>query len=82
MCLLVWMDTFQDIATVQCNPGYYWDVGSNSRMVGNYVYAADILTRALSSTSENNCILQEEAEAPVEMHVANLPASIERLVDY
>ena len=49
---------------------------------GKLLYTADTLSRAPSSTTENDARLQEEAEALMEMRVTSLPASTERLEEY
>lgn len=54
---------------------------SISHEPGKLLYTPDTLSRAPSSTTENDTRLQE-AEALMEMRISNLPASTERLTEY
>jgi len=49
---------------------------------GKLLYTADTLSRAPSTSNQNDVRLQEEAEAVMELCVAHLPASTERLEEY
>jgi len=49
---------------------------------GKLLYTADTLSRAPSTSNQNDVRLQEEAEAVMELYVAHLPASTERLDEY
>jgi len=49
---------------------------------GKLLYTADTLSRAPSTSTQNDVRLQEEAEAVMELYVAHLPASTERLDEY
>ena len=48
-------------------------------VLGKHLYTVDTLSRASSSTMENDTRLQEEADTLIEMYITNLSASIERL---